>query len=168
MKGEDRRNEIINRIRDSGKPLSGAVLAREFQVSRQVIVQDIALLRAADYDIISTNRGYILNVPTQAVRIFQVSHTDGQIAEELNIIVDCGGMVKDVFVNHEVYGEIRAEMNVSSRLQVARFLEGIKSGESKPLKNITSSVHCHTIMAESEEVLNSIEHGLREKGFLID
>lgn len=167
MRGEDRRIEILKLIRASGKPLSGAALAREFQVSRQVIVQDIALLRASDYDIISTNRGYILNEPNQVVRIFQVSHTDEQIEEELNTIVDCGGTVKDVFVNHEVYGEIRAELNVSSRLQVSRFMESIRSGESKPLKNVTSGIHFHTVTTDSEEVLDSIEHVLKEQGFLV-
>lgn len=167
MRGEDRRIEILKLIRASGKPLSGAALAGEFQVSRQVIVQDIALLRASEYDIISTNRGYILNEPDQVVRIFQVSHTDEQIEEELNTIVDCGGTVKDVYVNHEVYGEIRAELNVSSRLQVSRFKESIRSGESKPLKNVTSGIHFHTVTAESEEVLDSIEHVLKEQGFLV-
>lgn len=165
MRGEDRRIEILNQIKNSDKPLSGTVLAGIFQVSRQVIVQDIALLRAADYDIISTNRGYILKGPNQSSRVFCVRHTDDQIEEELNTIVDCGGIVKDVFVNHEVYGEIRADLNVSSRLQVSRFMEGIRSGKSSPLNKVTSGVHCHTVLAESKEVLDSIEQALGEHGF---
>ena len=145
MSGEERRNELLSRIRNSGKPLAGAGLAREFEVSRQVIVQDIALLRAAGYDIISTNRGYLLKGISQSSRVFKVRHRDDQIEDELNTIVDCGGTVRDVFVNHEVYGEIRAELGVSSRLQVARFMEGINSGRSQPLKNVTSGIHLSLI-----------------------
>ena len=82
-------------------------LAASCQVSRQVIVQDIALLRAAGYDIISTNRGYILNSLGQVERVFKVRHTNEQMEEELNAIVDMGGCVKDVVVNHRIYGAWR-------------------------------------------------------------
>ena len=164
MVGEMRRQEILKYIADSRKPVSGTKLAELFQVSRQVIVQDIALLRAADYDIISTNRGYLCGALKKAERVFHVFHRDDQIEAELNAIVDCGGTVKDVFVQHEIYGELKAPLQISSRIQVRQFLEDIKSGKSKPLTNLTSGHHCHTVLADSDEILDLIGHSLRDLG----
>ena len=102
----------------------------------------------------------------KAVRIFRVFHTDEQIEEELNIIVDWGGRAADVFVEHEVYGELRAALNISSRMQVRKFLEEIRSGKSRPLTSLTSGHHCHTVYADSEEILDRIEESLKEAGIL--
>ena len=93
MTGPERRTAIINQIKTSSAPVPGKALAAQYEVSRQVIVQDIALIRAAGYEIISTNRGYILNQPKTVCRIFKVQHTDEQLEEELNTIVDLGGCV---------------------------------------------------------------------------
>ena len=168
MTGSDRRNAIIKQIRNSSVPVSGRELARVYDVSRQVIVQDIALIRAAGYDSISTHRGYIINEPCSAKRIFKVRHTDEQLEEELNAIVDMGGKVCDVMVNHKVYGPLEAPLGIASRRKVAEFLADIRSGKSSPLKNITSGYHYHTVEADSEETLDMIEDVLREKGFLVD
>lgn len=168
MTGSDRRNAIVERIRNSSAPVSGRALAAAFDVSRQVIVQDIALIRAAGHDIMSTNRGYIINEPHSAKRVFKVRHTDEQLEEELNSVVDLGGKVCDVIVNHRVYGRIEAELNITSRRRVAEFMDDIRSGKSSPLKNITSDYHYHTVEAESEDTLDMIEDVLREKGFLVE
>lgn len=167
MSGEERRQEIINYISGSNTPASGTALAKLYHVSRQVIVQDIALLRAEGYEILSTNRGYFLNMPKAAKRVFYVSHDDSRIQEELNLIVDSGGKVLDVFIRHGVYGELRANLAVDSRKKVNAFLKNIQGGTCSPLKNITSGYHYHTVTAESEEILDSIEEELREKGFLV-
>ncbi len=167
MTGSDRRSAIVEQIRNSAVPISGKALAAAFNVSRQVIVQDIALIRAAGHDIISTNRGYIINGPHSARRVFKVRHTDEQLEEELNAIVDLGGKVCDVMVNHRVYGHIEAELNITSRRRVAEFIEDIKSGKSSPLKNITSGYHYHTVEADSEDTLDLIGTALEEKGFLV-
>lgn len=167
MKCEKRREEIINIIKNSTVPTSGTVLAEYFHISRQVIVQDIAVLRAKGYNILSTNRGYILNSEPYISRVVKVSHTDSEIADELNSIVDCGGIVKDVFVNHKAYGELRASLNISSRRDVEAFLEQIRTGKSTPLKNVTSGYHYHTILAKSEEILDIIQETLQNKGYLI-
>ena len=119
MSGKERREEILQRITNSKTPVSGAALAKSCEVSRQVIVQDIALIRAAGYDVIATNRGYICSSPVRETRVFEVNHTDEQMQDELNTIVDFGGVVLDVIVRHEVYGELRAELNISSRNKVA-------------------------------------------------
>jgi len=115
MTGSDRRRDILQKIKESRSPVSGKELASLCGVSRQVIVQDMALIRAAGYDIISTNRGYILNEPKAASRIFKVQHTDEQIEEELCAVVDLGGCVDTVFVNHRVYGRMEAELKEDSR-----------------------------------------------------
>lgn len=168
MTGGKRREDIINTIQCSKHPVSGTALAKAYQVSRQVIVQDIALIRAAGYDIISTNRGYILNAPVGVSRVFKVSHTDEQLEDELCAIVDLGGKVINVMVNHRVYGHLEANLNISSRRNVAEFLKDIQSGKSSPLKNITSNYHYHLIEADSEETLNLIKNMLIEKGYLVE
>lgn len=167
MTGSDRREAIVARIADSDVPISGRELAAAFDVSRQVIVQDIALIRAAGHDIISTNRGYVINGPQTVRRTFRVRHTDEELEEELYSIVDLGGRVCDVTVEHGVYGRLTAELDITSRRKAAAFLSNIRSGKSSPLKNITSDYHCHTVEADSEETLDMIGRMLREKGFLI-
>lgn len=167
MSGQERREKILNSLSGSDAPLSGSALAKEYSVSRQVIVQDIALLRAAGHNIISTNRGYTLLRSDFASRTLKAAHTDDQVEEELNTIIDLGGAVADVFVNHKVYGRLRVEMNINCRRDVSEFVYGIKSGKSTPLKNITSNYHYHTITAKNEEILDEIEKALDEKGFLV-
>ena len=167
MTGTERRTKIVELIRNSEKPLSGAALAKQCDVSRQVIVQDIALIRASGYDIISTNRGYIIQEPLVRERIFKVNHTDGQLEEELYSIIDLGGTVVNVMVNHRVYGHMEAELRINSRRKVEAFMEDIRSGKSSPLKNITSNYHYHKVAADSEETLDLIEEALRQKHFLV-
>ena len=167
MTGTERRKKLLNLMRESKTPLSGGALGSATGVSRQVIVQDIALIRAAGYDVIATNRGYICSSPERETRVFEVNHTDEQMQDELKTIVDFGGVVLDVIVRHEVYGELRAELNISSRNKVALFMEEIRQGKSRPLKNITSGEHFHTVSADSAQTLELIEEELRKKGYLV-
>lgn len=141
-----------------------------YGVSRQVIVQDIALIRAAGYDVISTNKGYILNTNEvkTAERIFKVNHSDEQIEDELCSIVDLGGCVVNTMINHKVYGQLEAPLNIKSRRNVKDFMDDIHSGKSSPLKNVTSGYHYHKVIADSEETLNMIEEMLREKQLLVE
>ena len=171
MTGTSRRDAIIQYIEGSDFPISGQKLASEFGVSRQVIVQDVALIRAAGYDIISTNRGYVLNTPikTETVqRVFKVYHTDEQIEDELCSIVDQGGFVENAMINHRVYGHLEVPLNIKSRRNVNEFLHEIQSGKSSPLMKITSNYHYHTVCADSEETLDMIENLLREKQILVE
>ena len=168
MNTAERRGEILKILHNADAPVAARELAGKFGVSRQVIVQDIALIRAAGYEIISTNRGYILNQPKTVCRIFKVQHTDEQLEEELNTIVDLGGCVDNVMIHHRVYGKMEAELALSSRRKVGAFMEDIRSGKSSPLKNITSNYHYHKVSADSEETLDLIEQELREKGFLVE
>ena len=165
MNGEERRGEILKLI--GAEPLSAASIAEKFGVSRQVIVQDIALIRANGRPIIATNRGYILGSAMRCERVFKVRHSDEETGEELNWIVDCGGTAEDVFVHHKVYGKIRVDLRIGSRSQVEDLIRKIESGKSTPLKKITSDYHYHTVSADGEEILDQIEDGLRARGFLI-
>ncbi|MCD8077547.1 MAG: transcription repressor NadR [Lachnospiraceae bacterium] len=166
MSGEERREQIVEAIR--GRMLSGTDLSRKMGVSRQVIVQDIALLRTAGYDILSTRRGYILQEGASCRRIFHVTHDDQHTEDELNIFVDAGGRVLDVFVEHDVYGLIRGELNISSRRQVREFMENLKTGKAVPLKALTCDEHWHTVIADSEETLDFIQDELAQRGYLLN
>lgn len=167
MTGEERRADILSRIRQSSRPVAARALAEIYGVSRQVIVQDMALIRASGHEILSTNRGYLLQERRKISRIFKVRHSDEQLEEELCAIVDLGGCVENVIVHHKVYGRLEAHLGVDSRRKVRDFLEDLRSGKSSPLKNITSDYHYHEISADSVETLELIEDLLREKGFLV-
>ena len=181
MTGEERRKAIIDIMKVSAKPVSGTALAKQFQVSRQIIVQDIALLRAVDYNIYSTARGYVLmsefiedkhkkayKNAAAITRVFHVCHTDEQMEDELNTIVDMGGRVLDVYVEHAVYGAIRTDLPIACRRHVQEFMDSIHNGRSTPLKNLTAGDHYHTVEADDEETLDYIEKALKEKGYLIN
>ena len=168
MRGEERREKMLALLQNTEKPISGTVLADTFCISRQVVVQDIALLRAHNQDIISTCRGYMIHKKATCQRIFKVKHTDERMEEELNLFVDFGGVVEDEFVYHKVYNVIRAEIGLKSRRDVALYMEKLKSGISKSLKELTSGYHYHTITAESEQVLEQIQQELQRKGFLAE
>lgn len=166
MIGKERRYEILNLIKSMKEPISGTELAKKFDVSRQVIVQDIALLRAENYDIFSTTRGYIYKATKFFSKVFPVCHSDNQIEDELNTIVDLGGIVDDVFVQHEIYGNLKAELGINSRRKVQELIKAIENGESTPLKNLTYGKHFHTVYSDREEVLELIEKELKAKGYL--
>ena len=166
MKCEIRREEILKRLSCSCVPVSASSLAQEFGVSRQIIVKDIAQLRAEGSEISSLSKGYIIEKKTLPERVFKTIHSDEDVEKELNIIVDLGGTVKDVFVYHKFYNKVSAKMDIKSRLDVKKFIENITSGKSSLLKNITSGYHYHTVSADSAETLDIIETKLKESGFL--
>lgn len=166
MTSEERRRRLTELLRKSEKPLSGTVLAESCGVSRQIIVQDISALRQSGYSILSTARGYLMNRNPGVCKVLKVCHTDEQIEDELNRIVDLGGEVEDVFIYHKVYGEVRAKLCIYSRRDVQEFLKTLKTGTSSPLKNVTAGYHYHTICAKDEETLRLIENALWERGYL--
>lgn len=166
MNAKERRENIVRMVEKSPDPVSGALLAEKLKVSRQVIVQDIALLRANGTDIISTNRGYIIGHGRSQSRVFKVIHGDDETLTELNAMIDLGGRVEDVFVYHKAYGVIRAEMNLKSRRDITDYMKNITSGKSGLLKNVTSGYHYHTVSADDAETLDIIQEKLSELGFL--
>lgn len=165
MDGETRRNKIIEIIRKSDSPVSGTSLAKDLDVSRQVIVTDVALIRANGVSITSTNRGYVIDSDNKCKRIIKSRHTDDEILDELFTIVDNGGCAENIIINHRFYNRLEAPLNVSSRRIAKEFMEAIKSGKSKSLSSATSGYHYHVISADSEETLDLIENELKEKGY---
>lgn len=170
MEGDLRRDRIIEILTKSKKPVSGTELSEMLKVSRQVIVQDIALLRAVNKDILSTNKGYILHSDTKTGynRTFYVFHDDSHIEDELNTIVDNNGRVLDVVVEHDIYGQINVDLIINSRRDVKEFMEKIKNNHTKPLNILTDGMHYHTVEADSKKDLDIIEEELRNKGYLIE
>ena len=166
ISGRERREQIIKILNSSEMPVAGTELAKELGVSRQVIVQDMALIRANGIEIMATNRGYVIQEAKEVSRVFKVIHTDEQVEEELNLFVDLGGKVEDVFVYHKVYGVIKVLMNIKSRRDVRKYMEGISSGKSTNLMKLTSNYHYHTIIAEDEQTLDLIQDELSSRGFL--
>ena len=168
MDGDKRRKEIMELLNTEKDPLSGTSLAKRLGVSRQVIVQDIALLRATNRNILSTNRGYILYGKQEdkltCKRVVAVKHTDEQMRDELYCIVDAGAKVLDVIVEHELYGQISVDLFINSRRE---FMEKLLGNTARPLKELTGDIHFHTIEAESDRILDLVEEGLKEKQFLI-
>lgn len=167
MKADERRKELITLLISEKKPLSGGKLSEHFGVSRQIIVQDISLLKAAGYEILSTRHGYMVQSSPLAERVFKVYHTAEQTEDELNLIVDFGGTVVDVFVSHKVYGKMTAPLNIVSRLHVRQFIERVRTGKSTELMNVTGGYHYHTVRADSEMILDEIARALAEKNYLV-
>ena len=168
MKADKRREEILSLIGNAENPIPANVLAERFAVSRQVIVQDIALLRANGLDVTATNRGYVLNTKMQATRVFKCRHSFEEIVDEGVLIIEAGGRVEDIFVNHRVYGRISARLDLINKTHVEELYRSLVSGASKPLMSVTDGYHYHTVSADSEKVLDEIESILRTRGFLIE
>ena len=172
MTGDERRRTIVQHLREAEQPVSGSALARAVGVSRQVIVQDIALLRADGHDLIATNRGYVLregaSEPVVPTRLVKVHHTVDQLEDELATIVDLGGAILNVTVNHRAYGQITADLDIRNHRDIVRYLHDINTGKSTPLMTVTSGYHFHRIAADSEAALDEIEAALAEKGYLAE
>lgn len=166
MKVTERRTAIANFLLAEDRAVSGSELSEKFGVSRQTIVQDITVLKGSGYDILSTHNGYMIQQSPLKERVFKLRHTTEQTEDELSLIVNLGGTVVDVFVWHKVYGKVIAPLNIFSPLQVKQFIEGVRTGKSSELMNITGGYHYHTVRAESEEILNEIGKALDERGYI--
>ncbi len=166
MKAAERRKAIVNLLLSSADAISGGALSEKFGVSRQIIVQDISVLKGLGYDIISTHCGYIIHGSPLKERVFKIYHTTEQTEDELNLIVGLGGTVVDVFVWHKVYGRMSAPLNIFSPMHVKQFIEGVRTGKSTELMNITGGYHYHTVRADSDEILDKIAAALKERGYI--
>jgi len=169
--GDERRAFILNRLKESREPITGSELAATTNVSRQVIVGDITLLKAKNEPIIATSQGYLYihaTNPTGAERTIACSHDPERTEEELILLVDHGVTVKDVKIEHPVYGDLTASIMVSNRYEVKQFMEKIRTTKAAYLSELTDGIHLHTISAPTERALNEAEEALREANFLID
>lgn len=170
MEGTERREQLVKLLIESQYAISGSQLSKLLGVSRQVIVQDIALLRASNLEIVSTTKGYVISKQNPSVvrRTFYVKHENSQIEDELCTIVDNGGKVLDVQVAHPIYGAITTGLVVANRADVYEFVKQVNLKKTTPLKELTNGEHSHTVEASSEEILDRIEKALKEKKYLIE
>ena len=171
MTGDTRREKILELLKQNGSPMSGTAIAKLFGVSRQVIVQDIALMRAENLRILSTNKGYIYKTEeqqdTQPKRVFYVKHGTEQVLEEFIVVLELGGKILDVAVDHELYGHIQVDLLIETIQDAKEFVSRLMVCKDNPLKVLTDDCHYHTVAAPSEKLLDLIERELEEKGFLM-
>ncbi len=169
MNGEERRLLIIDKLKEAAQPISASTLAAEYSVTRQIIVADIALLRAAGHSISAKNRGYILDSNNCGlIRRIAVKHGKDEVKDEFYAIVDNGGKVLDVIVEHSVYGKISVELNIASRYDADEFVNKITSTGANPLSLLTEGLHIHTLSVPDESRLERIVEKLSELNILIE
>lgn len=170
MSGTERRDYILRLLNQASQPLTGNALAKKTGVSRQIIVQDISLLKATGEDIIATSQGYLLMKHTRNDQTFKrlivCQHTPEDTAEELYIMVDQGVMVKNVIIEHPVYGDLEATLLLKDRHDVNEFLTKIKTTDAPYLSELTDGVHIHTLESDREEKIDRCIKILEERGFI--
>lgn len=172
MLGEARRQELLALLKTAGRPITGTDLAKHANVSRQVIVNDMNLLKARNEPILATSQGYLYMHSEESKPLFERKivclHTAEQALDELFTIVDCGVTVKNVIVEHPVYGEITASIMVSNRMQVEQFVKQVEENNALYLSALTDGTHLHVISAPSETLLDLAQTKLRAKGYLVE
>ena len=169
LDAQERRNSIARALEQANTPLSATALAKEFSVSRQIIVGDIALLRAAGADITATPRGYV--VPRSApgvTRTLACRHSGKDMETELNAIVDQGCTVADVVVEHPIYGQLTGPLNLSNRYEVGQFITRCRKESASPLSLLTEGIHLHTVLCPDEGAFLRVQTALRELGVLLE
>ncbi len=166
MHADTRRQAILDQLRDAAGPISAAALAAKFSVSRQIIVGDIALLRAAGQEITATARGYVIPAQNGLLRRIACIHSAEETRDELDAMVDCGCTVVDVIVEHPVYGQLTAPLHLSSRLDVDQFMKRMDG--AAPLSQLTGGVHLHTLSCPDETAYEHLLQLLRQRGFLVE
>lgn len=166
---DERRRRIVLWMRSHGAPIRGGELAKRFRVSRQCLVQDVAILRAGGEQILATPRGYRLpEKPDHAHRaILACRHAPERTEEELEILVDHGVRVLDVIVEHPLYGELRGSLMIESRADVQDFLKQVRAMHASLLSTLTGGVHLHTVEASRPEMISRAKARLRARGFLL-
>lgn len=169
MSATNRRQEIVEMLLTEKRPIKGTKLAEHFNVTRQIIVKDIAILRAKGSNIIATPDGYMVNVENgdRIKSIIAVSHDNDQLVEELEIVVKYGGIIEDVVVEHPLYGEIRGNLMIKNLNDLNKFRNSFENINAKPLSALTNGVHLHTISVDSKENMDLIKNELKEKGFIL-
>lgn len=164
-----RRRRIVEWIEGHDGPIQGGELAKHFRVSRQCLVQDVAILRASGVEILATPRGYQLPETSDRAHraILACRHAPERTEEELQILVDHGVKVVDVIVEHPLYGELRGALMIESRADVGDFLDRVRASHAMLLSALTDGVHLHTVEASRPEKIARAKSELRARGFLL-
>ncbi|MBA8762563.1 transcription repressor NadR [Staphylococcus coagulans] len=168
---EKRRKKIVELLKHSDRPITGAYLSEMFDVSRQIIVKDISHLKTQNYPIHSTSKGYFFNDKPHGrpfKRVIMCEHDDTQIEKELTTIVENGAMIDNVSVEHPIYGTIQAELMIESIENIQSFVEDMAKYQGTMLAELTGLIHLHTISADSEKILDNAVRDLQQQGFIVD
>ncbi|MBR1690036.1 MAG: transcription repressor NadR [Oscillibacter sp.] len=169
MRSEERRQAILDILHTAGGPVSAGTLAGRFSVSRQIIVGDVALLRAAGEEISATPRGYVLRLaPTGLRRQVACRHAAADMEAELNAVVDQGCTVLDVIVEHPIYGQLTGVLELASRYDVGQFLARAAQSDAHPLSDLTGGIHLHTLLCPDEAAYERVVRSLRSLGILLE
>ncbi|KRN28094.1 hypothetical protein IV38_GL001544 [Lactobacillus selangorensis] len=161
-----RRLELQNLLHASEAPITASHLAHRFGVSRQTIVGDIALLRASGEKIVPTPRGYEYAPAEQHVIKLVCRHFPDQTADEMSLVVNHGGTIKDVEIAHPLYGILVGQLNVSSLADVKSFVTKMQADDGHLLSELTNGIHTHTIMADTAAQIDEIRAALDQAGYL--
>lgn len=168
---EERRAGLLQVLQRRRGPVPARDLASRFGVSRQVIVQDMAVLRASGHEIIATHSGYLLR-PSPSSRpyraVIAVRHTREQTEDELNALVDAGVRVVDVTVDHPIYGELRGVLLIETRADVAAFMERVAAEGASLLSSLTGGLHLHTLEATHPDQLRRAREEMARRGYLVE
>lgn len=168
MNAAQRRGRILDELKVAEGPLSATALAQRLSVSRQIIVGDVALLRAAGEGITATPRGYVLDAPRPGmVATVACAHSGADMERELTLMVDQGCTVENVIVEHPVYGQLTGPLELSSRYDVSEFIRRVKECEAQPLSALTDGVHLHRLRCPDEGALERVRAALDGAGFLV-
>ena len=168
MNSIERRDNIINLLLESNEPIKGNVIAKKYSVTRQVIVKDIAILRAKGKSIIATPDGYIINKNENKVKaIIAVIHNEEEMFDEMSIVIKYGGTIEDVIVEHPLYGEITAMLMIKNYNELNKFVQKYQEQRARLLSVLTNGVHLHTISAENEDDINLIISELKKNNFIV-
>lgn len=172
MSGEERRQFIVTTLKQAKDPIPGAQLGHQTKVSRQVIVGDVNLLKATGEPIMATSRGYLYihpqTKPSKIEKVIVCAHSNDQAEEELNILVDHGLTVKDVKIEHPVYGDLTASIMVSNRNEVKKFIEHIEETNAPLLSELTEGIHLHTVAANEQSQIDNAINALRKARILVE
>lgn len=170
MNAEERRKGILEKLEGEDHPIKGTTLAAHFNVSRQVIVQDMAILRAQGNEVVATPQGYFLmkHREDQLIKtLISKHHGYEEMEEELEIMVDHGARIIDVIVEHPLYGEIRSVLDINHKKDLRDFMERVREVKAEPLATLTSGVHIHTIEISDENSYEQMKKALADKGYLV-
>lgn len=164
----ERQQRLLNLLQQADAPVPGQALAEALGVTRQVIVHDIALLRAAGEPIYATPKGYWLTRASSGREtVLAVSHTPEQTKDELYTLVDHGVRVMDVRVEHAIYGEIVGNLLITSRRDVDVFLEKVRSERAALLSSLTGGFHYHRVQYDREDQLAEACEALQNAGIQV-
>jgi transcriptional regulator of NAD metabolism len=169
--GAARRDKIVTMLREGRRSITGSELAEHFGVSRQAIVNDMAIIRAGGAAISGSPLGYRWDGDAPPEGVFATlacKHDREGAQKELEVLVAHGCTVLDVVIEHELYGEIRANLMVASHRDVERYGEAMLTSDAQPLSSLTGGVHVHHVRAPGAVALESARRDLALLGCLLE